>query len=323
VKRILFLINVFIFTNLYANDTWVESAGGGYTLLDVKNQSVKMISENIKIDLYDNYYEMNIEFIFFNYGDTVELKVGFPEYSYGTGNITNIRNFQTSVNNENVEVEMVKNLNNTLNFNFGYKKINSWYVKNVVFNANEYTVTKVHYRADYANYGYYNSVEYLYGTGSTWNDKIDQIVIEITNHTNYWLYRTIFNVEKTTLRRNNNTIEIRINNIYPEIADDFSICFSDFPAFEMPQFEVSERRWRLAREIITDEELILLNKEQLRILRNSIYAFHGYKFMSIDLQNYFNRQNWYKINNNFTENNFSENEKTNLKNIISEENKRN
>jgi hypothetical protein len=65
--------------NLYTNDSWVDSAGGSYTLLDNKTQNVQMLSENIKIDLYVNYYEMNIEFIFYNHGNTVELMVGFPE----------------------------------------------------------------------------------------------------------------------------------------------------------------------------------------------------------------------------------------------------
>lgn len=41
-----------------------KSAGGNCTLLDSKNQNVKMVSEEIKIDLYDNYYEMDIIFYF-------------------------------------------------------------------------------------------------------------------------------------------------------------------------------------------------------------------------------------------------------------------
>jgi hypothetical protein len=44
------------------------------------------------------------------------------------------------------------------------------------------------------------------------------------------------------------------------------------------------------------------------------------------LRNYFNSeecQEWYKINNNFSENLFSANERINLENIIREENRRN
>lgn len=35
-------------------------------------------------------------------------------------------------------------------------------------------------------------------------------------------------------------------------------------------------------------------KEELRLLRNSILARHGYRFQSKDLQEYFSQQSWYK-----------------------------
>jgi len=282
-----------------------------------------MVSEKIKIDIYNDYYEMDIEFTFYNFGDDIELTVGFPEYTYGTGNVTNIRNFRTSINNENVNFETAANSNISSRFDFGYIRINSWYVKNVFFGSNKYTISRVRYRADYANHGFSKAVVYLYGTGSTWRDNIDNISIEIINHTDYWLNSTFFNSEYTLSRKNNETIEIHLNNVSPKIADTFSIDFSNMPAFMDPLFGVSDYYWRLNREIIPNSELELLNSQQLRILRNSIYAYHGYEFRSADLQNYFNSQGWYRINRNFSENSFSANERTNLDNIIREENRRN
>ncbi len=44
---------------------------------------------------------------------------------------------------------------------------------------------------------------------------------------------------------------------------------------------------------LTDADLRGLSKSQLRILRNTIYARHGRKFKSKDLQNYFNGFSWY------------------------------
>jgi hypothetical protein len=313
-KKLLLLIHILVIFNLYANDSWVDSAGGSYTLLDSKNQNVQMVSENIKIDLYVNYYEMNIEFIFYNHGNTVELIVGFPEYSYGTGNVTNIRNFETSINNDTVEFEIVQNADRS-------SRIKLWYVKNVIFEANNYTVSRVHYRADYAGYGPYKGVEYLYGTGSTWKDQINRIEVEVINNTNFWLDSTFFRTEYTLQRKNDKTIEIQMNNISPGVDDTFRIRFTTFPAFEL--FYGTDILWRLSTEIIPNEGLVLLNNEQLRILRNSIYAYHGYAFRSLDLQNYFNGYSWYRIDNYFTENSFSANEKINLENIIREESIRN
>jgi hypothetical protein len=41
-------------------------------------------------------------------------------------------------------------------------------------------------------------------------------------------------------------------------------------------------------------ELKKLSREQLRILRNTFYAFQGYQFSSADLNNFFNQFDWYK-----------------------------
>ena len=41
-------------------------------------------------------------------------------------------------------------------------------------------------------------------------------------------------------------------------------------------------------------EIVNLNRDELRILRNAIYAQHGYQFRSTDLTNYFIRFSWYK-----------------------------
>jgi hypothetical protein len=51
------------------------------------------------------------------------------------------------------------------------------------------------------------------------------------------------------------------------------------------------------------------NKVELRILRNAIYAKHGYIFNSIDLQEYFSRFNWYSAKKVNVDTEFSENER--------------
>ena len=47
------------------------------------------------------------------------------------------------------------------------------------------------------------------------------------------------------------------------------------------------------KRILKDNDLIGLSKEELRIMRNWIYARHGYSFRSKDLQNYFSQFEWY------------------------------
>ena len=61
------------------------------------------------------------------------------------------------------------------------------------------------------------------------------------------------------------------------------------------------------------------SKAELRLLRNKILAFHGYRFQSKDLQQYFGRQPWYKPGNNNAAIKLSPIEQTNLELIKSEE----
>jgi hypothetical protein len=176
----------------------------------------------------------------------------------------------------------------------------------------------VSYRANYAGHGPYFAVFYLYETESTWKNNIGQMTVEITNHTYYWLSSFFIKQEYTLERKNNETIVIQLNDISANINDTFYLSIPRrSPTFESPWLVISSGDWRLRNEIITEQELVLLNNKQLRILINSIYAYHGYEFRSTDLRNYFSNQSWYRINNNFTENSFSVNDR------INEESRRN
>jgi len=158
-KKLLLLINILFLNNLYANDAWVNSSGGSFALFKNKNPNIQMASETMKINLYNNYYEMDIEFHFFNYRDTVELQVSFPEYTWGTIDSKNISNFETTVNNKKVDFEIIQNQGFSPSYNSNSSlNIKSWYVRDVVFEANSYTITRVHYRANYSGAGSYNSI---------------------------------------------------------------------------------------------------------------------------------------------------------------------
>ncbi|MBD1934784.1 protein kinase domain-containing protein [Funiculus sociatus] len=50
----------------------------------------------------------------------------------------------------------------------------------------------------------------------------------------------------------------------------------------------------LSQRPVTDADLRGKNAYELDIMRNSIYARHGRKFLNKDLQDYFNRQPWYR-----------------------------
>ena len=71
------------------------------------------------------------------------------------------------------------------------------------------------------------------------------------------------------------------------------------------------REW-LSNAEITSENLGDLFAEDLRVLRNEIYARHGRVFKDAGLQKYFDSQAWYKANVDFKDDQLSETEVKNL-----------
>ncbi len=75
--------------------------------------------------------------------------------------------------------------------------------------------------------------------------------------------------------------------------------------------EEKVREW-LSNAVITNETIGDLFAEDLRLLRNEIYARHGRVFKDADLQKYFDTQAWYKPNPEFKDDQLSETEVKNL-----------
>lgn len=68
-----------------------------------------------------------------------------------------------------------------------------------------------------------------------------------------------------------------------------------------------------------DADVQDLLKADLRLARNEIFARHGYIFRSDDLLQYFGRKSWYKPNDDFHDDMFSNMEKQNIELIKSYE----
>ncbi len=69
-------------------------------------------------------------------------------------------------------------------------------------------------------------------------------------------------------------------------------------------------------QYITNEYLSTLTKDQVALVRNEIYARHGYVFKTESIQNYFAAKSWYTPNPSFDESQFSEIEKANKDKIV-------
>jgi hypothetical protein len=77
---------------------------------------------------------------------------------------------------------------------------------------------------------------------------------------------------------------------------------------------------KLLDEYLPETALAVLNKDELRLLRNSIYAKHGMIFQSDDLKAHFQQFDWYETKSNNVEAQLADVDKANIKKIQAFEN---
>lgn len=110
---------------------------------------------------------------------------------------------------------------------------------------------------------------------------------------------------------------------YKPIKDQKKVKLNKTEEQNVKLLEELEAEWReyLATKEITEEMLWGLFVEDLRVLRNEIYARQGRVFKDKELQKYFEAQSWYKPNPEFKDEMLSENQYKNLAIIkVAEEN---
>lgn len=104
-------------------------------------------------------------------------------------------------------------------------------------------------------------------------------------------------------------------NIYrTESADRWSLQRTDEIVQTIPLFYWDDANYDYMRAFKYRE-----SKKDLRLLRNLVYAKHGYKFKTEDLKGIFNDFDWYKPDDNFSEASFTNWEKNLIKDIQSYE----
>lgn len=101
---------------------------------------------------------------------------------------------------------------------------------------------------------------------------------------------------------------------YKPFADQTKVKLNPIEQRNVKLIEKNETalREKIANEAITEDMVNGLFVEDLRVLRNEIYARHGRVFKDKDLQKYFESQTWYQPNTEFKDEMLSETESKNL-----------
>lgn len=161
----------------------------------------------------------------------------------------------------------------------------------------------------------------FYGEGCCYNDSISQGLTYMPYHILKLVDDSI--ITDTTLSEQYNLEnyvgyfgldydqDMRYLTIYPKVDYDFRPYF---------YFEKYRKYPETSIRYLKRNELLNMNKNTLRLMRNEIFAFHGYKFNSPDLKDYFSSQDWYKPSGNDVNSRLNKYEIANINLIKSIEN---
>lgn len=320
---------VFFNTIVFSNDTYFFMVGGNLVPTTEADNIVEMKEETINIVLNDRYYEVTVVFNFYNPAETVDLSVGFPFFEIGIGGNGSIYDFHCWTNDEEIDYSDKPIERSWSKIPSDKPELENAFIRNILFKGKTFTTTKINYKADYGFDVDGLIANYLYGTGSSWKHSIGKITLIIENNIKYYrpVKITMGNnlINNTFTRISDNTFKSVFTNIEPDYEDIFQIFISDILDDTGPKRFPSY--FIYTTKVVDSSRLFWYRKDQLRILRNTIYALHGYTFKSEDLKEIFTQwgQEWYppyEENIYFKENQLTKIEKENVQIIYNEENKR-
>ncbi len=322
-KIFMALTCLFIAAFAYANDAYYFMVGGQLVPTQEADTQVEMQEELINILLEERYYEISVDFTFYNHGKSEKLEIGFPFFCVGNGDgeISDFRCWTNDVETSFKDYPLKKEWQEDT-------QLENAYVRSITFPSKEITKTRISYKSTYGREApSYSIVKYLYGTGSGWKNSIGKMTVRITNNNSYYAPRWTSFPEGGSIKRIGiNSWEGVYTNVEPEnYTDCITLICGNIFGDDGPRV-LQQNRFFGYNNKISEDNVFFYSKAQLRLLRNAIFAFHGYPFKSQDLINLFEKDctknGWYgwdsegnpkyPLDKNFSENKFTEIEKYNV-----------
>jgi len=305
-KYICLAIFLLIAAVVFSNDSRMVE-GSSITVLDNEDTNVIMQEEEIVITLHSNYYEVDVNFVFYNDGPDENVLMGFPILAHiqnYPGEIESVKldDFNSYINGNLITEYTIKEetVGEPDEFYIDYYK---WFIREVTFPANSHTYSRVTYKASYSYSGFSIYAGYIFGTGRNWKGPIGKITVIINHDDNilinggirlgrdkpfefFWeadgKYRyTIENIEPLQWE------SIYINDINPiNLYGDY-ISFDD-----------RYMGWVWNRELFYNDfsDIKFMTINQLRLFVNFYLARYGYAFKNPLYKNFFPGASFYMYN---------------------------
>ncbi|GHV79713.1 hypothetical protein AGMMS49944_15040 [Spirochaetia bacterium] len=345
---IIFQFFVLLGINTFANDSRTIY-GSSVGIIDNENTNIIMETEVINITLFKEYYEIDVTFDFYNEGNDETVLLGFP--------IETVLLTYDNVNNEWKNLNFTNYINGNLIDNYtikeeivevdrSYETKRIWYLREILFKGHEHTYSRVTYRVQYSEHGFFKAAGYIYGTGYNWKNSIGTMTINI-KHSDDILIRSPalgrsletgrFLLNLNLFKNNftwigNGEYRFVLNNIEPKLSDTITIGVEPFDIYGEYGNEFGDWAegwcWNKILLYENDNEIRLYTKNQIRLFINFFYAFHGYNFKNQLYKNYFENfdrfmdvdSTKYIINEQFSEKDFNDIERKNLQYLLRIEN---
>lgn len=305
-----------------------KGKGNAAVAVTEKDFSIKPKDAVIDVVLNEKFYEVITDLIFYNPGQTVEVPVRCPFPTAEVYRHDKIYDVQCWANGRKVdyEEEPADLYLSTAAVPADWKNT---FTGRVSFGGKTYTHTKISYKSDYG----YDAVGYVvtcfYGTGINDDGLIEKLTLRIRNNMKYDRVYAVEmgnkDIEKDFVRSGDNAFVAVFTALKPNSASMFRIFIKDIADDTGPQSFPAYFRFNKYKTNAGD--LFWYRKDQLRVVRKTIYALHGDVFKAQDLIDLFSEwgKYWsrpYKVNPDFSEEDFSDIEKENIKILLAEEESR-
>jgi hypothetical protein len=315
IKRLLFLALFYVLSpsNSFSDDSAVEIYSGTAKLMST-HSSIQMIGEDVTIILSTAAnYDVDAIFRFYNEGKSTTVLVGFPMSGFDPGedySAGEFKSFYTSVNNEEVSVsERYDQFERS-----GVLIDAKWKVKEVYFPQNMETVTRVKYTAPYGERPGVNFVNYIIGTGASWHGNIGPSTFTVIFPDNLNLdLRSPFSKNSVLLNRH---VFTRTKNKMVWITPEFKPKEREFFSFDIYAYRQPWEDSQYSNKLVGSRLQEKLTLQQLKILRNEMFAVHGRVFTDPVLKKYFSSKTWYSPKEDFAESSLTSIERKNVKRIL-------
>ena len=201
------------------------------------------------------------------------------------------------------------------------------YTRDITFCKKSTTKIKIMYKVKYDSNDF--NASFFYGTNFHRNKDSSKIVVNFENNLRFGYPQTISMGGKSVLKRfkrvNGELFEATFKNIDSINLTDVITIKIDSIYHEGPKkFPLN---FPYIKKIISEDDLYWIRTENLVDIKDTIYALHGADFAAVEKKAYFDEwgKRWYqpyKVNPNFSEDDFSSIEKENLELINKELKKR-